>query len=77
MWHSERFILRAPGGGNTGVGGMSVPPTPVQGEIPLCQPEGRKPGFLHSQLLQAEMSWGGFLEEVKQELKGLSGGSHD
>ena len=40
------------------------------------QPEDGKPRFLQSQLLKAELSWEGVLEEGKQELRGPSVGSH-
>ena len=40
------------------------------------QPEAGKPRFLQSQLLKAELSWEGVLEEGKQEVRGPSGGSH-
>ena len=40
------------------------------------QPEDGKPRFLQSQLLKAELSWEGVLEEGKQELRGHIVGSH-
>lgn len=49
----------------------------VGGSLPWYHPEGGKPRFLQSQLLKAELSWEGVLEEGKQELRSPNGGSHN